>query len=149
MPSGGRYGTGAWNYAENETVLRNFWEKGIRGMDGREWIVTLGMRGDGDMPLTAETNIALLERIIADQREIIARLTGKDPAAVPQAWALYKEVQAYYDMGMQVPEDVTLLLCDGNWGNVRRLPDPGSGKRVGMACITTTITSAGHATING
>jgi hypothetical protein len=127
----GRYGTGPWNYTENETVLRKFWKKGIRGMDDREWIVTLGMRGDGDLPMTAETNIALLERIIADQREIIARLTGKDPAAVPQAWALYKEVQAYYDMGMQVPEDVTLLLCDDNWGNVRRLPEHGSRKRAG------------------
>jgi hypothetical protein len=127
----GRYGTGAWNYQANETVLREFWEQGIRGIGSRECIVTLGMRGDGDMPMTAETNIALLERIVRDQREILARITGKDPAEIPQQWALYKEVQAYYDQGMQVPGDVTLLFSDDNWGNIRRLPKPGAPARPG------------------
>ncbi len=117
-----RYGTGSWNYLANENVLRKFWEEGVRGIGSRETIVTLGMRGDGDMPMTAETDIALLGRIIRDQRQIIAQVTGKDPATVPQLWALYKEVQAYYDQGIQVPEDITLLFSDDNWGNVRRLP---------------------------
>jgi hypothetical protein len=127
----GRYGTGAWNYQSNESVLREFWEQGARGIGSRECIVTLGMRGDGDMPMTAETNIALLERIVRDQREILARVTGKEPASVPQQWALYKEVQAYYDQGMRVPEDVTLLFSDDNWGNIRRLPKPDSPPRSG------------------
>ena len=126
-----RYGTGAWNYTENEKVLREFWEQGARGIGGREVTVTVGMRGDGDMPMTAETNTALLERIVRDQREILARVTGKDPAAIPQLWAIYKEVQDYYDRGMQVPEDITLLLCDDNWGNIRRLPEPGAQNRPG------------------
>ncbi len=126
-----RYGTGEWNYQANEKILREFWEHGIRGMDSREWIVTLGMRGDGDVPMTAETNIALLERIIKDQRQILAQITGKDPATIPQAWALYKEVQAYYDQGMQAPEDITLLLCDDNWGNIRRLPRLADKQRLG------------------
>ncbi len=126
-----RYGTGPWNYPENEQVLRKFWGEGIRAIGSREVIVTLGMRGDGDMPMTAETDIALLERIVGDQRQMIARVTGKDPAATPQLWALYKEVQAYYDQGMQVPEDVTLLFSDDNWGNVRRLPKPTDPVRPG------------------
>jgi hypothetical protein len=117
-----RYGTGPWNYPENEKVLRKFWEEGIRSLNSHEVIVTLGMRGDGDMPMTAETNIGLLERIVKDQRQIIAQFTGKAPDAIPQLWALYKEVQAYYDQGMQVPGDVTLLFSDDNWGNIRRLP---------------------------
>jgi hypothetical protein len=127
----GRYGTGSWNYTENEKILREFWEQGARGIGNREVTVTVGMRGDGDMPMTAETNTALLERIIRDQRELLARVTGKDPAAIPQLWAIYKEVQEYYDRGMQVPEDITLLLCDDNWGNIRRLPEPGAKGRPG------------------
>jgi hypothetical protein len=126
-----RYGTGPWNYLANEKVLREFWEQGIRDMGSHECIVTLGMRGDGDMPMTSETNIALLERIIRDQRQIIAKVTGKDLVAVPQVWALYKEVQEYYDQGMQVPEDVTLLFSDDNWGNIRRLPELTDAPRLG------------------
>ena len=91
-------------------------------MGTHESIVTVGMRGDGDMPMTAGSNIALLERIVADQRKIIADVTGKDASATPQLWALYKEVQDYYDKGMRVPDDVTLLFSDDNWGNIRRLP---------------------------
>jgi len=126
-----RYGTGPWNYAANEKVLREFWEQGARGIGDREVTVTVGMRGDGDMPMTAETNTVLLERIIRDQREILARVAGYDPATIPQLWAIYKEVQDYYDRGMQVPDDITLLLCDDNWGNIRRLPEPGAKRRAG------------------
>jgi Glycosyl hydrolase family 115/Gylcosyl hydrolase family 115 C-terminal domain len=126
-----RYGKGPWNYDANETALREFWTDGIRRMGQNESVVTIGMRGDGDEPMSETANIALLERIVADQREIIGDVTGKDPAGVPQMWALYKEVQEYYDKGMRVPEDVTLLLCDDNWGNIRKLPKPGDAPRAG------------------
>ena len=117
-----RFGSGRWNYELNEERLKEFWREGISRMDGYESIVTIGMRGDGDEPMTEGTAIALLERIVKDQREIIKEVTGKPASLVPQDWALYKEVQDYYDGGMTVPDDVTLLLCDDNWGNVRRLP---------------------------
>lgn len=117
-----RYGHGAWNYETNKEVLQAFWRKGIENMGQKETIVTIGMRGDGDMPMTEGSNIALLETIVKDQRRIIGVVLKKNPAEVPQMWALYKEVQDYYDKGMRVPDDVTLLLCDDNWGNIRRLP---------------------------
>ncbi|BAV08897.1 hypothetical protein FLA_4944 [Filimonas lacunae] len=117
-----RYGRGAWNYATNHEVLRNFWRKGIQNMGTHESIVTIGMRGDGDEPMTEGTAIQLLENIVKDQRTIISDVTGKPAAATPQIWALYKEVQEYYDKGMRVPDDITLLLCDDNWGNIRKLP---------------------------
>jgi endo-1,4-beta-D-glucanase Y len=126
---------GAWNYETNAEKLRQFWTEGIERMDSRESIVTLAMRGDGDKAMSAETNIALLEKIVADQRKILADVTGKDVTTIPQLWALYKEVQDYYDKGMRVPEDITLLLCDDNWGNVRRLPkldDPPRSGGYGM-----------------
>jgi hypothetical protein len=126
-----RYGKGQWNYDTNGAVLRDFWRKGIENMGSKETIVTVGMRGDGDMPMTEGSNIALMEKIVKDQRAIIADVTGKDASKTPQMWALYKEVQDYYDKGMRVPDDVTLLLCDDNWGNIRKLPKLGEHPRAG------------------
>jgi hypothetical protein len=126
-----RYGAGAWNYQTNKDVLQQFWKQGIINMGKKETIVTVGMRGDGDMPMAEESNIALLENIVHDQREIISQVTGTDASQTPQMWALYKEVQDYYDKGMRVPDDVTLLLCDDNWGNIRKLPAIGSKPRKG------------------
>ena len=96
-----------------------------------ESVVTVGMRGDGDEPMAEGTAIDLLERIVADQREIISEVTGKPAEETPQVWALYKEVQDYYDQGMRVPDDVTLLLADDNWGNIRKLPNPDEAPREG------------------
>lgn len=122
---------GDWNYNTNAQELRDFWTEGIRTMGNRETVVTLAMRGDGDEAMEEGTNIALLERIVADQRAIIEKETGKPASETPQVWALYKEVQEYYDRGMKVPEDVILMLCDDNWGNIRRLPDPAKPKQPG------------------
>ncbi|NQU88153.1 MAG: glycosyl hydrolase 115 family protein, partial [Mariniphaga sp.] len=125
------WGGGEWNYETNPEQLREFWTEGIERMGNRETIINMAMRGDGDMGMSQETNVALLEKIVADQREIIADVTGKDVSETPQLWALYKEVQDYYDEGMRVPDDVTLLLCDDNWGNIRKLPRPDDLPRSG------------------
>jgi len=121
-----RNGGGAWDYATNARALREFWREGMERTQDYETLVTVGMRGDGDEPMTEGTATALLETIVADQREIIADVTGRPAEETPQVWALYKEVQDYYDAGMQVPDDVTLLFADDNWGNIRRLPEPGA-----------------------
>lgn len=125
-----RYGTGKWNYDSNKVNLQGFWRGGMKRATN-EKIVTVGMRGDGDEPMSRETATDLLERIVKDQREIIADVTAKPADQTPQLWALYKEVQDYYDKGMRVPDDVTLLLCDDNWGNLRKLPKPTDKKRKG------------------
>lgn len=117
-----RQTNGSWNYATNRKVIDDFFVQGIRRMKGTEDIVTIGMRGDGDEAMSADADVALLKKVIANQRKIIARETGKAPDKTPQVWALYKEVLDYYDAGLRVPDDVILLLCDDNWGNVRRLP---------------------------
>ncbi|MCD9032353.1 glycosyl hydrolase 115 family protein [Luteimonas sp. Y-2-2-4F] len=120
-----RHGEGPWDYAKNAGRLQDFWRAGIGRMGTHEGVVTLGMRGDGDEPMAEGTAIALLEGIVADQRRILGEVTGRPPEETPQVWALYKEVQDYLDAGMQVPDDVTLLFADDNWGNLRRLPAPG------------------------
>jgi hypothetical protein len=126
-----RYGNKQkWNYDSTEAGLKEFWKTGMQ----RAWnekIVSVGMRGDGDEPMSRETATALLERIVKDQRQIIAEVTGKPAEQTPQLWALYKEVQDYYDKGMRVPDDITLLLCDDNWGNLRKLPKPDAPSRKG------------------
>ena len=97
---------------------------GSSGMGSHENIVTIGMRGDGDMPMTEREQHraarAHRRRPAADHRRRSRRSPRRQ---TPQVWALYKEVQDYYDKGMRVPDDVTLLFSDDNWGNIRRLPD--------------------------
>lgn len=122
---------GDWNYETNAPTLQKFWREGVERMGSKESIVTLAMRGDGDMAMSAETKTALLEKIVKDQREIIADVTKKDITQTPQVWAIYKEVQDYYDKGMRVPDDVTLLFCDDNWGNIRKLPNLNDKPRAG------------------
>ena len=126
-----RKGWGPWNYQKNKTNLQKFFREGIERMKGTEQIVTIGMRGDGDEAMSAEADTKLMTNIINDQRKIIADVTGKKASETPQVWALYKEVLDYYDKGMKVPNDVTLLLCDDNWGNVRRVPNAQERKHKG------------------
>ena len=128
---------GAWDYSTNAENLRKFWRGGIERMRSKgggqsyESIVTVGMRGDGDRPMGGAKAMSLLQTVVADQRKIIAEVTGKPADQTPQVWALYKEVQDYYDRGMQVPDDVTLLFSDDNWGQIRRLPGSGPPRRGG------------------
>ena len=126
-----RKGWGPWNYQKNKANLQKFFREGIERMKGTEQIVTIGMRGDGDEAMSAEADTKLMSQIINDQRKIIADVTGKKASETPQVWALYKEVLDYYDKGMKVPEDVTLLLCDDNWGDVRRVPNAQERKHKG------------------
>ena len=126
-----RKGWGPWNYQKNKTNLQKFFREGIERMKGTEQIVTIGMRGDGDEAMSAEADTKLMTNIINDQRKIIADVTGRKASETPQVWALYKEVLDYYDKGMKVPDDVTLLLCDDNWGNVRRVPNAKERKHKG------------------
>lgn len=126
-----RKGWGPWNYQKNKTNLQKFFREGIERMKGTEQIVTIGMRGDGDEAMSEEADTKLMTNIINDQRKIIADVTGRKASETPQVWALYKEVLDYYDKGMKVPDDVTLLLCDDNWGNVRRVPNAKERKHKG------------------
>ncbi len=125
---------GPWNYAENQKRIDEFWRTGMERDKNYEEIVTLGMRGVNDTPMSASANSALLEKIVANQRQILKETVNPDLEKVPQVWAL-KEVQSYYDNGMRVPDDVTLLWSDDNWGNLRRLPTPEERQRPGGAGI--------------
>jgi hypothetical protein len=124
-----------WNYDKNPEMLRDFWKEGIERNKPYENIITIAMRGKIDTPMSPTANIALLERIVDAQRKIIGDVLETNVTSVPQLWALYKEVQEYYEKGMRVPDDVTLLWCDDNWGDIRRLPTPEERGRAGGAGI--------------
>ena len=113
---------GPWNYQTNQNRLDQFFREGIERMKDTEDIVTVGMRGDGDEAMSETADTKLMERIISNQREIIKDVTGKPAEKTTQVWALYKEVQDYYDAGLRVPDDVMILISDDNWGDIRRVP---------------------------
>ncbi|MBD5779678.1 glycosyl hydrolase 115 family protein [Pelagicoccus sp. NFK12] len=131
-----RHGEGPWDYARNPDRLDAFWKEGAERNKPYDSIYTIGMRGQADTPMSETEDIGLLEKIVDAQREILTEVfDDRDISEVPQVWALYKEVQGYYESGMRVPDDVILLWCDDNWGNIRRLPTPEERKRVGGAGV--------------
>ena len=122
---------GAWNYQTNKDNLDLFFREGIERMKGTDDIVTIGMRGDGDEAMSETADTKLMERIIDNQRKIIKEVTGKPADKTTQVWALYKEVQDYYDAGLRVPDDVMILISDDNWGDIRRVPTAAERSRKG------------------
>ncbi len=124
-----------WNYYINREGLLNFWRDGLKRGGHLESIITIGMRGERDTSMlgpeaTLRDNIELLRDIIHEQRLLIAEHVNPDLEKVPQLLALYKEVEAYFYGDETVPglkgweelEDVILLLCEDNYGNMRTLP---------------------------
>jgi hypothetical protein len=131
-----RYGKGPWEYSSNRDNIYKFWQDGAKRHQHLESIFTLGMRGQEDEPMGEGENIGLLEQIVADQRQILKDTFKDRPVSeVPQVWALYKEVQGFYERGMRVPDDVTLLWADDNFGNLRRLPTKEERGRKGGAGV--------------
>ena len=120
------YGNGEWNYMTNQQGLRQFFREGIEHTKNYESLITIGMRGDEDRPMVdaggRAENMRLLRKIFDDQRQIISQVTGKPASKTPQVWTLYSELLDYYDDGLKVPDDVTVMLCDDNWGDVRKIP---------------------------
>lgn len=131
-----RYGKGKWEFSTNADNLAEFWRQGAVRARPYESLFTMGMRGQEDTPMSEGENIQLLQNIVSRQRSILADVFAPQPVEnIPQVWCLYKEVQAYYEKGMRVPDDITLLWSDDNWGNLRRLPTPAERLRAGGAGV--------------
>ena len=113
------FGEGAWQWRTNREKIEPFLREGARRARGFESVFTVGMRGTHDTPMSDNIEKEMLQGIVERQREILGE---EGLLNVTQVWCLYKEVLGYYDAGMTVPDDVTLLWADDNWGNIRRLP---------------------------
>ena len=125
---------GPWNYQTNKENLDNFFFEGLNRNKNYENLITIGMRGDGDVAMSEEgdaENMKILTNVINGQRDIISQVYNKKASEVPQVWAIFTEVQRYYDAGFNVPDDVLLMFCDNNWGYIRRIAPPQEHGRSG------------------
>ncbi len=120
-------GTGTYDYVNNRENVLEFWEERVKELAGSDNIYTLGIRGVHDSKMlganTLQEQKDALANVLKDQREMIAKYVNPDPEQVPQAFIPYKEVLDVYHMGLEVPEDVTLIWCDDNYGYIRHFPD--------------------------
>ena len=121
-----RRGKGDYDYVKNSSSVCHFWEERLKEVSGQEILYTVGMRGvhDGQMQgaKTLEEQKAVLERVLKDQRDLLRKYVNKDVEAIPQVFIPYKEVLDIYHAGLEVPEDVTLMWCDDNYGYIKHFP---------------------------
>ncbi|OAL48891.1 hypothetical protein IQ07DRAFT_542687 [Pyrenochaeta sp. DS3sAY3a] len=121
---------GEWAWEMNKDAIADFFKAGAERSKPFESVLTLGMRGDSDVEINSENPKATLKDVIQTQRDIIEHTYGRSDG-VPQVMALYKEVQEYFEDGLEIPEDVTLLFADDNFGNIRRFPGGPERARTG------------------
>lgn len=121
-----RRGKGDYDYVKNSSSVCHFWEERLKEVSEQEILYTVGMRGvhDGQMQgaKTVEEQKAVLERVLKDQRDLLRKYVNKDVEAIPQVFIPYKEVLDIYRAGLEVPEDVTLMWCDDNYGYIKHFP---------------------------
>lgn len=131
----GRRGIGEYDYVNNRENVFRFWEERVKDVAGQEIIYTLGMRGvhDGAMngAKTVEEQKAVLSKVFSAQRNLLSQYVDKDVAKVPQVFIPYKEVLDVYNAGLDVPEDITLMWCDDNYGYIRHFPTEQERQRIG------------------
>ena len=130
-----RRGKGDYDYVHNRQQVLQFWEERVREVARQEIIYTLGMRGvhDGRMQgaKTNEEQRAVLEQVFTAQRAMLQKYVHPDVTRVPQVFIPYKEVLDVYRTGLPVPDDVTLMWCDDNYGYIRHFPTPEERQRAG------------------
>lgn len=118
---------GEYNYVANREGVLRFWEERVKETAKSGGIYTLGMRGKHDTGMegveTLDERQKYLQHVIDDQRAMLKKYVSDDVATVPQVFIPYKEVLEVYKAGLSVPDDVTLMWCDDNYGYIRHLPD--------------------------
>jgi len=124
-----------FNFVTNEKGVVNYWEERVKANGKFENIYTLGMRGIHDSPIQGTKNqaerIPVLERIIQTQRDLLSKYIDKNVEKIPQIFCPYKEVLADYRAGLRVPDDVTIVFPDDNFGYIRYFPNAEEQKRKG------------------
>ncbi|WP_460893503.1 glycosyl hydrolase 115 family protein [Rufibacter soli] len=126
---------GAFDYFSNKKNVQEYWEKRVKEAKNVDAIYTMGMRGEHDSGMQGAKTVAaaatILETIISDQRAMLAKHVNPNVEAVPQVFTAYKEVLDIYDHGLKLPEDITLVWPDDNYGYLHRLSNPQEQKRKG------------------
>ncbi|WNH11176.1 glycosyl hydrolase 115 family protein [Thalassobellus suaedae] len=131
---------GEYRYDTNSEIIKGLFTKRVKEAAKFENIYTTGMRGEHDSPMIVgeddtDQQVQLLENIISDQRAILKKETKKRPNTIPQAFVPYKEVLTYYQKGLQLPEDITLVWTDDNYGYMRQFSNTEEQRRSGGAGV--------------
>ena len=128
-------GKGEYNWKSNRKQVLHFWEERVKETAYQPMAYTLGMRGVHDGAMQGFKSVSdqkkALEQIIKAQRELLAKHVNKYVEQLPQVFIPYKEVLDAYQAGLKVPDDVTLLWCDDNYGYIRHFPTAAERKREG------------------
>ncbi|WEK20181.1 MAG: glycosyl hydrolase 115 family protein [Candidatus Pedobacter colombiensis] len=126
---------GDFNYLSNRDRVYNYWETRVKESKNNDAIYTVGMRGVHDGAIegvkTVKEAIPLLETIIEDQRKLLQKYINPNVKKVPQVFTVYKEVLDIYDGGIKLPEDITLVWPDDNYGYIQRLNNEKENERAG------------------
>lgn len=129
---------GEYNYITNRESVQSYWTERLKEA-GRYNFYTIGMRGIHDSGMegvkTLQEKTDALQQVINDQRTLLSKYVKKDVAKIPQAFVPYKEVLQIMENGLQVPDDITLIWCDDNYGYMTRLSDQEQQKRSGGAGV--------------
>ncbi len=126
---------GAFNYITNQPKVYSYWESRVKESSANNAIYSMGMRGVHDSGMegvkSPKEAVPLLEKIFADQRGLLQKYVNPDIKKVPQAFTIYKEVLDVYESGLKVPEDITLVWPDDNYGYIQRLSNAQEQQRSG------------------
>lgn len=130
---------GEWNYKTNSETIKRKLDNRVKEASPYDNVYTLAMRGlhDGGMRgnYTQEEKVQILSNAINDQRDILKKYIDKPIEEIPQIFIPYKEAQDLYEAGLEVPDDVTLVWVDDNYGYIKRLSNPEEQKRSGHAGV--------------
>lgn len=130
---------GPYNYIANRESVLSYWSERLKETHGYRNLYTIGMRGihDGSMEgvRTLDEKTEALQRVIGDQRRLLEKHLGKPADRIPQIFLPYKEVLDIMENGLEVPDDVTLMWCDDNYGYLTRLSDSLQQRRSGGAGV--------------
>jgi len=127
---------GTWDWTTHREEILEFFRKGVQRAKGLESYFTLGIRGEYDNQMATDDPGKVVRDVLQQQRALFKEVHGREDA-VPQVVALYKEIQDLYQAGeFTVPEDVTLLFADDNFGTLRRLPSGTEMSRKGGAGVS-------------
>jgi hypothetical protein len=98
-----------WDWKSNQSNLKKYMQEGATRAKNWETLWTMGMRGDGDTA-SPTLDAAQLVDVMTFQQSVLKSTIGTvDPSKAPQMWCVYKEVGGYYQKGMKVPEEITIL----------------------------------------
>ena len=130
---------GDWNYKTNRETILQKWDDRLSAASKYENIYTTAMRGlhdaglRGNLPL--EERVPLIAKVIDEQRQLLEKHIGRQATEIPQIFVPYKETMDIYENGLQVPDDITLVWVDDNYGYMKRVSNPEEQQRKGRAGV--------------